>query len=122
MEDHDIGEMFLNFNLHPLVQRFAAIDLSPLELSKRTFPHQHMCWTRNLMGFKPSPYNLVRTYLVAKDVIRGDRHDPSNPFQWDYVKLNMPGTRDYNPSQAWISKRRLNGTLASNFVCFVDDQ
>jgi hypothetical protein len=122
MEDQDIGEMFLNFNLHPLVQRFAAIDLALLELSERTCPHQHMCWTRNLMGFKPSPYNLVCTYLVAKDVIRGDRHNPSNPFQWDYVKLNLPGTWDYNPSQAWISKRRLDGTLASNFVCFVDDQ
>jgi hypothetical protein len=36
--------------------------------------------------------------------------------------LNLPGTPDYQPSAAWISKRRADNSLASNMVCFVDDQ
>jgi hypothetical protein len=36
--------------------------------------------------------------------------------------LNLPGTRDYTPLRAWITKRRKDGLLASNVVCFVDNQ
>ena len=34
MEDRDIGEMFLNFQLDPRAMQFAAIDLGPLKYSK----------------------------------------------------------------------------------------
>ena len=60
-------------------------------------------------------------FLIAEEVIRGDRHDPSNPLQWNGIMLNLPGTRQYNPSIAWLSKRRTDGSLASDFVTFVDD-
>ncbi len=36
--------------------------------------------------------------------------------------VNLPGSPEYQPSMAWISKRRADNLLASNFVCFVDDQ
>jgi len=80
-----------------------------------------MCWTRNLMGFKSSPYNSIRMYLVSEEIIRGDRHDTTNAFQWSTILLNLPGTQGYRPALAWISKRRNDGSLASDFVCFVDD-
>ena len=73
------------------------------------------------MGFRPSPYNSICMFLIAEEVIRGDRHDPSNPLQWNCILLNLPGTRKYNPSIAWILKRRTDGSLASDFVTFVDD-
>ena len=81
-----------------------------------------MSWTQNVMGFKPSPYNSIRMYLVTEEIIQGDRHDPDNAFQYNYVMLNLPGLEGYKPSVAWISKRRSDGLLGSNFVCFVDDQ
>ncbi|KAL3826346.1 hypothetical protein ACHAXA_003670 [Cyclostephanos tholiformis] len=55
------------------------------------------------------------------EVIRGDRHDPSNPLQWNCILLNLPGMKRYNLSITWISKRRTDGFLASDFVTFVDD-
>ncbi len=61
-------------------------------------------------------------YIVAEELIRGDCHDKLNPFQWDSLMMNLPGEPGYNPSKAWISKRRYDNSLASNFVCFVDDQ
>jgi hypothetical protein len=74
------------------------------------------------MGFKASPYNSVCVYLVAEEVIRGDRHDPGNAFQWSHLRLNLPWCKGYTPAQAWLSKRRKDDSLASNFVCFVDNQ
>jgi hypothetical protein len=36
--------------------------------------------------------------------------------------LNLPGIIGYQPSAAWISKQRVDNFLASNMVCFTDDQ
>jgi len=122
MEDRDIGEMFLNFELDPEIRQYTGIDIRPLGLDEEVCNSGFVHWTRNLMGFKPSPYNSVKTYLIIEELLRGDRHDTSNAFQWQEVALNLPGTKDYKPNQVWISKRREDGSLASDFVCFMDDQ
>ena len=44
--------------------------------------------------------NSVKMYLVAEEILRGDRLDPSNAFQYDHIHLNLPGTAGYNPSLA----------------------
>ena len=72
MSDRDMGEMFHNFQLHPNTVKFTAIDLAPLELCKKEFPERWVRWDRTLMGFKSSPYNCVRMYLIAEEIIRGD--------------------------------------------------
>ena len=59
MQDRDIGEMFLNFMLHPSARRFAGIDLRPLNLSKEECRAAFLCWLRLLMGFRASPYNSI---------------------------------------------------------------
>jgi hypothetical protein len=122
MSDRDMGDMFLNFQLHANTVESTAIDLRPLDLDKSKYPHRWMCWRRNLMGFKSSPYNSVRMYLIAEEILRGDRMDYKNPFQWESLMLNLPGDACYSPADAWISKRRADNSRASDFVCFVDDQ
>ena len=122
MEDRDIGEMFLNFELDPKVRSYTGVDVSPLGIPEEECPASWMQWCRNLMGFKSSPHNSIKMYLVTEEVIRGDRKDVNNAFQWDHVRLNLPGSESYRPDTAWISKRRKDGSLASDFVCFVDDQ
>ena len=119
MEDRDIGEMFLNYQLHHSIRKFAGVDVGPLGLAEES---QWYYWAKNFMGAKPSPFNSVRTQLIAEEIIRGDRHDTTNAFQWKAVKLNLPGTKAYKPNQAWIIRVREDGTLASDFVTFVDDQ
>jgi hypothetical protein len=74
------------------------------------------------MGFKASPYSSVCMYLVAEEVIRADRHNPGNTFQWSHLRLNLPGSKGYMPAHAWLSKQRKDDSLASDFVCFVDNQ
>jgi hypothetical protein len=122
MSDRDMGEMFLNFSLDQRVWKFAAIDLGPLQFLASKCSHWWMTWSRRLMGFGLSPYDAVKLYLVAEEILRGDQHDPSNAFQYNHVRLNLPGTQEYLPLLPWISKRQHDGLLASNFVCFVDNQ
>ena len=122
MSDRDLGEMFHQFQLHEGTMDFAAIDLQPLQLDPTKYPHRWMCWCRNLMGFRSSPYNSVRMYLIAEEMIRGDRWDSSNPFHWESLKLNLPGTEAYNPTLPWIAQLRPDGSTASGMTCFVDDQ
>ena len=122
MEDRDIGEMFLNFELDPSVRKFVGVDVGPLKFSKEECASRWMVWVKNLMGFKPSPHNSIKMNLIAEEVIKGDRHDLSNAFQWTRVILNLPCTENYNPNKAWMRRVREDGTLASDYVQFVDDQ
>ena len=61
-------------------------------------------------------------YLIAEEIIRGDRLDGMNPFRWHHVELNLPGTPSSDPASAWLTKRRTDGSLASEMVVFVDDK
>ncbi len=47
MSDRDMGEMFLNFHLHPDTVPFACINVAPLDFTPTECPHRWMCWTRN---------------------------------------------------------------------------
>ena len=122
MSDRDLSEMFHQFQLHESAIEYAAIDLRPLHLDPVKYPHRWMCWLRNLMGFRSSPYNSVRMYMIIEEVIRGDRRDLSNPFQWESVMLNLPGTVEYKPSLPWVMQLRADNSEASNMTSFVDDQ
>jgi hypothetical protein len=106
MSDRDMGEMFHQFQLHEDTVLVAGVNLGPLQLSTEVCPQRYMVWRQSLMGFRPSPYNCIRMYLVAEEVIRGDRHDQNNAFQWESLMLNLPGACGYKPGQAWITKRR----------------
>eukprot|EP00804_Cyclotella_cryptica_P010959 CCRYP_016684-RA/>CCRYP_016684-RA protein AED:0.10 eAED:0.14 QI:0/0/0/1/0.25/0/5/0/1241 len=122
MADRDIGEMFLNFELHRSAWPFTGVDLQPLadDEGNVSFVRWYH-WVRNLMGFKPSPYGSEKTTLVAEEVVRDDRHDPKNPYQWDQVDLNLPGP-GFVPTKAWISKIRKDELVACDLFTFVDDE
>jgi hypothetical protein len=61
-------------------------------------------------------------YLIIEEIIRGDRRDKSNPFQWESLMLNLPGTAAYNPSLPWVMQLQADNSMASGMTCFVDDQ
>ena len=81
MQDRDIGEIFLNFELHPLIRKFTGVDVSPLGFTEDECLSRWLCWVKNLVGFKPSPYNSVRMQLIAEEIMRGNRLDLENSFQ-----------------------------------------
>jgi len=119
--DIDIGEMFLNFMLHPSLQPYAGVDLRPY-FGWKGDQTKWERWVRCLMGLKPSPYVCIKALLLALECARGNRHDPNNPFQWDHVVQNLPGTPSYDPSQPQLSRVQEDGhTLASLVLSYVDN-
>ena len=86
MADCDVGEMFLNFMLDPLIRSRAGVDLSIFdELDKNGKESLKGCWERMLMGFSPSPYIVTKGMLVMEREIRGGRLDEKNVFRWNKV-------------------------------------
>jgi hypothetical protein len=85
--DNDFGEMFLNFWLHPDLQRYTGVDLTAL------FPEEVRgdkkavweAWTRCAMGLTTSPYTTVQCAKRIKHLILGDPTDSANVFRWDTV-------------------------------------
>ena len=90
MTDRDVGDMFLNYQLHRTVVPYMGVDLSSLYKDKDEVGPCWAVWDRNLMEFAASPYNSIKMALVAEEVCRGDRHEQGlgedgkelNPFQW----------------------------------------
>jgi hypothetical protein len=103
----DVGNMFLNYQLHEEVHPITAVDLSCLYEDLAEAGLRWAVWGRNLMGFVASPYNSMKMALVAKEVCKGDRFQTGlgldgkelSPFQRESIWLNLPGTPVYDPSR-----------------------
>ena len=58
---------------------------------------------------------------VGAECMFGNRRDKSNVFGWKYIKLNLPGSDGYDPSEPWVSKRTKEGKIPPDAFTFVDD-
>jgi len=137
MADVDIGEMFLNFVMHEKLRPYCGVDFSNFfpnaaidsaisekdndTSTKNPRGVNWKRWSRCCMGLKSSPYVCVQGMLHLTESIFGDRKDPNNAFQWEYVRLNLPGQKIYDPSLPWVSKVRQDGHIASDLFDYVDD-
>jgi hypothetical protein len=123
MADLDIKEMFFNFVLHIDLRALCGVDLTQYGGTVKLFESVAWeVWQRAAMGLKPSPYQAVQGMMVAEELIKGDPSDLANPFKWDEVRMNLPGTKAYNPALPWVSKIRVGDkNIACDIVIFVDD-
>ena len=121
--DIDLGEMFLNYALDVEMRQYAGVDVTEVEdqirhQSKRVLER----WTRTLMGFRPSPYVATQTFAWSEEVIIGNYTDQDNPFFWDSVILNQPGSPSYDPSMPWLYRwNSVGSTLPGFFGTYIDD-
>jgi hypothetical protein len=127
MVDIDLGEMFLNFPLHEVLQRFSGVDFSQFDAElKESLPGplhaKWVHWTRCWMGLKPSPFMAIRFYYLAEEFARGNRRHKRNALRWDVVRMNLPGDPAYDPTQPRVMKwDNLIKNIAGDMVAFVDD-
>jgi hypothetical protein len=124
--DIDIGEMFLNYFLDPDLRPWAGVDLSDVSSaihpSSRATNRTILRWDRSLMGVRSSPFNCVRAYLISEEIIKGDRKARNNPFRWDRVIFNLPGTVKYDPSRPWMYRwDDIDQEIAPFVLSYVDD-
>ena len=124
MVDLDVADMFLNFMLDELAREFIGIDLTTLfddEMKENHFTLWER-WSRCAMGLKCSPYQTIKAMLFALEFLKGFLDDKTNPFNMKEVRLNLPGTRSYNPGKGWFSALDFQGNLASTLALYVDDE
>ena len=124
--DKDLGEMFLNFPLHPTLAAYSGVDLThfkhvvegTLNPSGRLLGRWERCW----MGLRPSPFWCVKFFYLADEFARGNHQAPSNSLRWDKIILNLPSSQTFNPSLPWVMKwdSHLN-RIAGDIIAFVDD-
>ena len=74
------------------------------------------------MGLRPSPFVCTQSFGWSEDIIRGDRHDASNPLALDKVILNLPGNSDYDPTRPWVYRfNSATGEMTNFFGTYIDD-
>ncbi|EJK62140.1 hypothetical protein THAOC_17263, partial [Thalassiosira oceanica] len=123
--DGDIGEMFLNFMLHEILRELSGVDISHVKSGDPVFEAARAAawerWCRNWMGLKDSPVRSIQLMTRVKLVAYGDRRVRTNPFHWERVVFNLPGTSGYRPDLPWVMKVRFDGHLACEVFVYVDD-
>ena len=125
--DMDVGEIFLNFPLHPNLRPFARVDITHIKsrpYDEGWYQDRTRVWERwdnNFMGLIDSPYQSLQLLIHFKFIAYGERKDPLNPFQWIHAKLNLPGDKSYTSKLTWVMKVRLDCHLSSEVSVYVDD-
>jgi hypothetical protein len=56
----------------------------------------------------------------AKEQILGDPKYSLNIFQWEEVRLNLPGMAECDPSKVWVAKVREDGRVAADLFIYMD--
>jgi hypothetical protein len=122
MGNIDVGEMFLNFILEARCSYLAGVDLSKYIDQLGGEPRHWVRWGRCRMRFRPSPYQTTQSVGWAKEVILGDRLDARNVFKWAAVRMNFPGSSNYNPRVQWVSKVwKEDGRVTADLFIYIDD-
>jgi hypothetical protein len=80
-------------------------------------------WSQTWIGPRPNPYNAVLYYYLAEEFIQGNALDKSNPFFWDEIILNLPGSETFDPTRPKVIKWDSENKWIAwcDLVVFVDD-
>ena len=126
--DMDVGEQFLNYKLHKDLRLLSGVDVrevrsrNPADASwEASRPGNWERWERNWMGLRDSPYRSLQWQARLKLELYGDRRLRANPFHWERVIFNLPGSKGYRADLPWVFKLRWDGKLGVEVFVYVDD-
>ena len=71
------------------------------------------------MGLRDSPYRSIQLLIRLKIKAYGNRWDRSDPFYWETVIYNLPGTKGYTPGLPCVMKVRFNSHLACEVYMYM---
>lgn len=123
--DFDVGEMFNNFTVPVAERPYMGVEITPdtvARLSKLGVAvTTSMRWCRLSFGWTCSPYSAVSMMMRAVEFAKRPPTDPTSEFRVAKVVLNLPGCPGYDPSLPRVRMLRVDGTVCSDAVVFVDD-
>ena len=73
------------------------------------------------MGLRDSPYQSLQWRTRLRLKLYGDPRIRSNPFHWERVVFNLPGSKGYWADLPWVFKLRWDGKLGVEVCVYVDD-
>jgi hypothetical protein len=126
--DLDVQDQFLNFKLHKSLREHSGVDVhkvrsvTPEDADwEGQRPSRWERWERNWMDLRDSPYRSIQWQVRLKLEVYSNMRALANPFHWDHVKLNLPGSVGYRADLPWVMKVRADGLLALEVFVYVDD-
>lgn len=117
--DMDVGEMFLNYNLHYSERHMFGVRLVTGFGDDEVQIVMRFC--RLMFGGTPCPYIAVQGHARAMELATGDNKDPTNPLHWMDAIGNFPFDTNYDPSLPRVIRIRADGEMAAGTPAFVDD-
>ena len=73
-----------------------------------------------MMVLTNSTYYECQVVMWAKIVALGEMQISKNPFVWEKVEVNFPGTTTYECKCPWVYKERRYVLIAENLFVYVD--
>ena len=73
------------------------------------------------MGLQDYPYWSLQWQVRLKFEVYGNRRNTENPFHWDRVEFNLPGSKGYRSDLPSIMKIRFDCHLAVEVFVYVDN-
>ncbi len=127
--DLDVREQYPNYYLHEELSQYSGLDVREVRSTDPANaaweagqgPGSWECMEHNWMGIRDSPYQSLQWQMRLKFEIYRDQKDTVNPFHWDRVELNLPGSRGYRLDLPWVMKIRKNSHLVVEIFVYVDD-
>jgi hypothetical protein len=119
--DIDVGAMFNNFCVHPSERHALGVRVISTRPPLQYEPHEFWRFCVLHFGGRPSPYITCQSQCLILELAKGDRHDPKNPWQWETVRINLPGDPNYDPSMPRVMLLRADGEMATREADYVDD-
>lgn len=123
LADNDYKDCWLNFPLHPGLQKYCGIIIGVLFPEMKRFDAQMMIavWIRIAIGLSNSPYNSIQSVLYAKQLVMGDKKDRENPLHRERIEDNLPFLAAYKALLPKLTKICVNGGHGSEIVVYVDN-
>ena len=119
--DIDVGSQFHNYRAHEDDRPYLGVRIHD---TRNDGGHEHEWFMRYAVthfGGRASPYNACQGQARILELAKGKPWEPDSEFQWDSVLMNLPTSKDWDPSMPRVILLRKDKELASQEVNYVDD-
>jgi hypothetical protein len=90
--DINVGAMFNNFCSHPTERHALGVRIIETQPERTYECHEFWHFCALHFGGCPSPYLACQGQHLILELCKGDQHNPNNHWQWETVRLNLPGS------------------------------
>lgn len=120
--DIDVGQHFNNFRVHPRDQHLLGVRYVYTNNKKGAVEkEEYVHFNCSPFGCASSPYNCCQGESRILEHCKGDPDDTNNEFQFKTCHLNLPFSKNYDPSMPEVILLREDQEQATTEVTFVDD-